>query len=193
MIFWAVTTDRNRHEPFCYHWTHCINTRVYICLFCRLIIVIHVYIILDIDKQRTAPQIAGLTASDRTARTSQGRRIKRREKKEMTYKAVVAGMLERDSSKWIDKLLKEHGIKFNFTCSEIEELTQEKDDIYYTCKTTIYGSKYSILPVSVYVGGVVNERGIYHSVVWKNKEHDICWMAVEKTREELGITEFKIA
>ena len=111
----------------------------------------------------------------------------------MTYKAVVAGMLERDSSKWIDKLLKEHGIKFNFTCSEIEELTQEKDNIYYTCKTTIYGSKYSILPVSVYVGGVVNERGIYYSVVWKNKEHDICWMAVEKTREELGITEFKIA
>lgn len=111
----------------------------------------------------------------------------------MTYKAVVAGMLERDSSKWIEKLLKEHNIVFSFAVSEIEELTQEKDDIYYTCKTTIYGTKYSIIPVSVYVGGVVNERGIYHSVVWKNKEHDICWMSVEKTREELGIKEFKIA
>lgn len=193
MTFWAVITDGDSQEPFCYHWTYCTDTRVYICLFCRLYLTIHVYIILDIDKQRTAPQIAGLTASELNGQNEPGTQDKKKGDKEMTYKAVVAGMLERDSSKWIEKLLKEHNIVFSFAVSEIEELTQEKDDIYYTCKTTIYGSKYSIIPVLVYVGGVVNERGIYHSVVWKNKEHDICWMAVEKTREELGITEFKIA
>jgi len=32
-------------EPFCYHWSYYTNTRVYICLFCRLYLVIHVYII----------------------------------------------------------------------------------------------------------------------------------------------------
>ena len=35
----------------------------------------------DIDKQRTAPQIAGSAASSRTVGTSQGHRIKRRENK----------------------------------------------------------------------------------------------------------------
>ena len=43
---------------------------------------------ISINKQRTAPQIAGSAASDRTVGTSQGRRIIRREIKKMTIKEI---------------------------------------------------------------------------------------------------------
>lgn len=94
MIFWAVTTERSRQEPFCYHWTYCINTRVYLCLFCRLYLSIHVYIILDIDKQRTAPQIAGLTASELNGQNEPGTEDKKKGDKKMTesMKAMAQAM-----------------------------------------------------------------------------------------------------
>lgn len=111
----------------------------------------------------------------------------------MTYKAIVAGMLERDSRNWMEKLLAESGIKFSFVTTEIEEMTQAKYEIYYTCKVTVYGTGNSILPDVILVGGTADEYRIYHSVVWDRKKDKILWMANDKTRNELGIEKFKIA
>lgn len=59
----------------------------YTCIFLYILLLDFIYTRVynrDINKQRTAPQIAGSAASGRTVGTSQGQRIKRRENKTMT-------------------------------------------------------------------------------------------------------------
>ena len=112
----------------------------------------------------------------------------------MTYKQIVDGFLQRDSQKWVEKLLNDAGIKYKFTETASAEL--EKHDaakyfgFYYTVPVKIYKENY--IKKTVLVGGTVGETGIYHSVVWSEMK-EILWMSVESTRKDLGITEFKLS
>ena len=110
----------------------------------------------------------------------------------MTYKKIVEGCIERDSDKWIGKLLDDAGIKFHWTATGnvvLEKREKPMDGFYYTCPIDITLNGY--VHARVEVGGTVDDSGIYHSVVWDDK-HNIIWMSVSTTRDELGITEFKL-
>ena len=72
----------------------------YTCIYLSILPIVFSYTRvynISINKQRTAPQIAGSAASDRTVGTSQGRRKKRRENKTMTnsFKAMAERMAQK--------------------------------------------------------------------------------------------------
>lgn len=109
----------------------------------------------------------------------------------MTYKKIVEGLVERDSRDWVEKLLCEMNIPYKYIFVDVAELEKDKDNpywIYYTCKTDVYLSDYEYKHIEV--GGTVDSMGVSHSVIW-NANRKIIWMSVEKTRQDLGITEFK--
>ena len=110
----------------------------------------------------------------------------------MTFKSIVIGMIERDSQKWIEKLLDRFGIEYKWVTVSAGAVTLEKDTVgyVYSCKARVTLERYNYADIEV--GGAVDNMGMYHSVIWDAK-HQIIWMAVEKTREALGITEFKVA
>lgn len=110
----------------------------------------------------------------------------------MTYKAIVRNMIRHESEKWVQKLLAEYNIEHKFTtvgCIEMEN-DKEKDVIYWTTGIGVW------VPggyVTLEVGGTADDiLGICKSVIWDEK-HNIIWMGAKETREQLGITEFKIA
>ena len=108
----------------------------------------------------------------------------------MTYKAIVDGLIRRDSMEWVEGLLKESGIAYKWVHDCGVNFEPEKEQILYDILLEIVLPDYAT--VYVRVGGTVSDVGIFHSVIW-DREHEIIWMSVEKTRDALGIEEFKIA
>ena len=108
----------------------------------------------------------------------------------MTYKKIVYRMLERDARDWMEKLLKDTGIRVLST--EVEEMENEDIHFTYTVKVILTGNFPGLK--FVWVGGTVcDDLGICHSSVFRSREKcDIAWMSVKESRELLGITEFKI-
>lgn len=110
----------------------------------------------------------------------------------MTYKSIVTAMIEKDSQNWIEGLLGKHDIEFRWTETEIKELKYNKYDYLYVCNVKVIFPNYK--RVVLEVGGTVDDiLGICHSVIWNEDGNQIVWMNQEKTREQLGIEEFKIA
>lgn len=111
----------------------------------------------------------------------------------MTYKAIVKGMIERKSQKWVESLLAKNHIEYKRTsvdCCELEN-SKKEDVIYWNTRIKIVDPDYNYIFLDV--GGTADDIcGICTSVIW-NEEHRIIWMHVKETRNQLNITEFKIA
>ena len=113
----------------------------------------------------------------------------------MTYKKAVGAILENSASDWVKKVMDENNVEYRYAYGDIKDMYIEKDTIFYTVTVTISKrGPIGMRDVKVDVGGVISDclGEINHSVIW-DEDHNIIWMAVEKTRKELGITELKIA
>lgn len=112
----------------------------------------------------------------------------------MTYKKIVYGLIERDSQRWLEKLLDENGIEYLYTSIKDVSTEARKNKMlgrYYHCNIRI--TLDYLTDKTVQIGGVIDEYGVYHSVIRDPDDiMKIYWMAVEDTRKELGITEFKL-
>ena len=109
-----------------------------------------------------------------------------------TYKSIVVGLLETDSWEWVERLLKANGIEFKWSNPEIKEIEYHNGHYTYGCYVRITLPDYH--KVTLEVGGAVDDLiGISHSVIWNENRSKILWMSQRKTREQLGIEEFKIA
>ena len=112
----------------------------------------------------------------------------------MTYKAIVERMIEIEADKFVEKALKQNNISYHFVePMEVKmENDKEEDTIFWEVAVRIYDG--ALFPKKVLVGGTADSHClICSSVIWDEEKRNILWMSVESTRNELGITEFKIA
>ena len=112
----------------------------------------------------------------------------------MTYKKIVAHLLEMTAQSWVEQLLEKNGIEYRFTSARTEEIEMKnvKDlGVLWEIPIEIYW-KENIFPTIVTVGGSADDTcGICKSVIW-GEGHKIIWMGVKETREKLGIDRFRI-
>lgn len=104
----------------------------------------------------------------------------------MTYKKVVEHLIEANARKWLEEILNENGIEYDYTMTMGSTLENDKDTdtIYWE---TVFTVRVNGIRKSVIVGGTADDLcGICTSVLW-DKGKNILWMSVKKTREVLGI------
>lgn len=116
----------------------------------------------------------------------------------MTYKAIVKEMVREKARKWVNSLLNENNISYEYTLTaNIDiKLDKESDCFLWEVIADIYG-----IPgcgrlgyIRVCVGGSADDLlGICCSVIWSSDKKTIIWMASDETRKDLNITEFKIS
>lgn len=116
-----------------------------------------------------------------------------KEEIKMTYKKIVANMVEADAIKWAEKVIRENGYGEVFVWSDGVELEHDKEgDMFLWTVSLTVSFHNDIISRHVDVSGTVDDVcGICHSVIW-SKNHNILWMNVPQTRETLGITKFDI-
>ncbi len=111
----------------------------------------------------------------------------------MTYKKIVAHLLEMTAQSWVEQLLEKNGIEYTFTSARETEMEndKERDTVYWKVPIEI-SRKGNIIPTMVIVGGTADDLcGICKSVIWDEK-NEIIWMAAKETREKLDIDRFMI-
>ena len=110
----------------------------------------------------------------------------------MTYKAIVKELIRTEAETWVEKLLKDNNIEYKYTSSTVIEMENDKkyDHILWQAAIDItFNNRHK----KVVVGGTADDvLGICKSVVWDGGLN-IIWMSRKETRDQLGITEFKIA
>lgn len=112
----------------------------------------------------------------------------------MTYKAIVERMIEIEATRFVEKTLEKNNVSYSFAEAWETKMENDKkaDTIYWDVVVKIYDG--SPFPTKVIVGGTADSHClICSSVIWNSTHDKILWMSVESTRNELGITEFKIA
>lgn len=110
----------------------------------------------------------------------------------MTYKAIVKRMIEIEATRFVEKTLDANEVDYHFATAEdcTMENDKESDTIFWNAEVKIYGAAF---PVTVIVGGTADDHClICSSVIWNKEKNRILWLAVKETREELGITSFKV-
>lgn len=110
----------------------------------------------------------------------------------MTFKKIVAGLVGRSADRWVRDLIGEGNFDWTSTGSVSFDLDGTVGNTYTVEIEVVAKQGYSYKKTKLFVGGSVDEYNIYNSVIW-DANHNIIWMSVEKTREDLGITEFKIS
>lgn len=108
----------------------------------------------------------------------------------MTYKKIVEMLIEEKARKFMDKVLEENRIEAEYVCVDGSTLENDKkrDTIFWETVLTV---RINNIRRKYIVGGTADDLcGICASVVWNGK-HDILWLSVKETREELGITTFE--
>lgn len=110
----------------------------------------------------------------------------------MTYKRLAMELVERTAHKWIEKILKENGVEYEWIFHG--DLNMENDpklDTFlweYTASIKFQNGE----RICVIAGGTADDLiGVSESVLW-NVDKKILWMANKATREQLGITEFNL-
>lgn len=111
----------------------------------------------------------------------------------MTYKAIVREMIRTKAEGWVDELLHSNNIKHQFTVTGEVSMEIEKEHIFWDVEVEIFfAGKWN--PTVVHVGGTADDMvGICNSCILDADKKNIIWMNVKKTREEIGIKEFKVA
>lgn len=113
----------------------------------------------------------------------------------MTYKAIVERMIEIEAIKFVEKTLKQNNIDYSFASPWYTEMENDKkeDTVFWNVEIQIYEGGRTF-PREVIVSGTADSHClICPSVIWDSAKKRILWMAVEETREELGIENFKLA
>lgn len=108
----------------------------------------------------------------------------------MTYKKIVEMLVEDKAKSWLEKVLGDNLVDYDYIFVEGSTLEnwKEPDTILWETVLTV---KTDGIRRGVIIGGTVDDiTGICPSVIW-NAKKDILWMAVEKTREDLGIERFE--
>ena len=102
----------------------------------------------------------------------------------MTYKKIVESLVENEVYGEVRKLV-ENLNKYLFINVETPSFKNEGDMLMWECLVSISHKTFV-------VGGTVDSIcGICVSCM-RDENHKYVWFWVEKTREELGITEFKL-
>lgn len=103
----------------------------------------------------------------------------------MTYKKLVAHLVERKAWKWAETVT-----KCSVITSEVSDLHIESDTIYWEVSVEVRDN--NSIYRTIRVGGTACDIcGICESVIWNADKKEILWMSVEETRKQLGITEFE--
>lgn len=111
----------------------------------------------------------------------------------MTYKAIVKNMIAEAADAWVRDLMKEAGIRFDWTSTEVAKLEDEKHSILWTAYVDVVDRADGYTHRFAEVGGTVDDMiGICCSVIFDEK-HNPIWFAVPDTRKAFGIEEFKLA
>lgn len=112
----------------------------------------------------------------------------------MTYKKIVANLVEEDARNWMEKVLDANGYDKAFIFVEDVELEndKERDTVFWSVKVEVRFER-DILRYCFEIGGTADDLcGICHSVIW-GRNREVLWMSVKETREDLGIESFKLA
>ena len=113
----------------------------------------------------------------------------------MTYKKIVAAMIESDARTWIENILEgtdyENALVFNTDPVKFE-YNKEHDHFFWTVKFNI-SPRRGYMIYSVIAGGTVDDLcGICCSVLWAEDGREIIWMNQPDTRKALGIDCFRL-
>ena len=108
----------------------------------------------------------------------------------MTYKNMLADIVERDCEKWVDSFIVDNTKAFacgsNSTILKIENGT-----CYFNSEIHVFGTGCLYRPRYI-VAGTVGETGMIYKSVIKNESEKIVWASTSELRELEGITEFQI-
>lgn len=109
----------------------------------------------------------------------------------MTFKKIVTGLVGMSADRWVRDLIREG----NYDWTTVKSVSFDLDGTFgnqYTVEIEVTKRGLPYKKTQLFVGGAVDEYNIYNSVIW-DESHNIIWMSVERSREELGITEFKLS
>ena len=108
----------------------------------------------------------------------------------MTYKSVLARVIEDEARAWVEEVLQENGIKASRLYTEDAVVKKEDGNIYWDVKVIVQlenGSRRTVI-----AGGTACDMfGISKSVIW-DSEKNIIWMSVAKSRKQLGIEKLRL-
>ena len=114
----------------------------------------------------------------------------------MTYKKLLGIAIENDAAKWVAKVMDKNDIKHELCVGYLKDMYFDDETLLYDVTVTIdrHDARGNLYETEVVVGGAMNEVSgeFNHSVIW-DSNHKIIWMSVRETREEMGITELRIA
>ena len=108
----------------------------------------------------------------------------------MTYKKIVERLVEDKARAFMEKALADNGIEAEYVIVDGSTLENDRkrDTVFWE---TVLTARINNIRRKYIVGGTADDLcGICASVIWNGK-HDILWMSVKQTREELGITTFE--
>lgn len=109
----------------------------------------------------------------------------------MTFKNIVKGYVANDSKRWVEALLEENYITYDYIDSEdVEFMDNDKYGMTYECTVKIsrrHGWEHNTLVV----GGAVDQYDIYHSCIHENGK--LIWMNQEESRKITNIEAFELA
>ena len=111
----------------------------------------------------------------------------------MTYKAIVKSLISEEAERFVERALEKNEIAYSFTfiVETTMENDKEKDTIFWETEIEIILEDRKI---AVVAGGTADDlTGICASCIWSAGKKKLLWMASRSTREQLGISEFKIA
>ena len=108
----------------------------------------------------------------------------------MTYKNMLADIVERDCEKWVDSFIKDN-TKI-FACGNGTTLKIENGTCFFNSKIDVLGTG-CLHRLNYTVAGTISENGYIYKSVIKNESGKIVWASTSGLREIEGITEFEIS
>lgn len=112
----------------------------------------------------------------------------------MTYKKIVQTMCKNVANDYLIKLLNSSNIAYRWVSNSILSLNYDEEYKCYLFESEMEIMTGNYNPIRVIVGGTVDDiTGILVSCIWDKNKKNILWMDVERTREMLGIREFKVS
>lgn len=110
-----------------------------------------------------------------------------------TYKAIVADFVEKEAEQFLEEVLTENGIKYDFVLREgpakLDRNTEYKT-IFWDVSFNIYNGRVLDMPKVTVSGTVDTVAGICCSCIYCRGS--LVWMSTEEARRERGIDKLEI-
>lgn len=110
----------------------------------------------------------------------------------MTFKKIVEAMVKEDGVTWFRYILAENSVAYRFLQVKSINFEQEEHKLYYYWTIRVLVLLEDCTQKVFYIDGTADEYGIDHTII-RDDNHHFLWADLEKTRKDLGITEFKIS